>query len=226
MQELSAKELLKNLKFKSEEEIEQQIKLLTTRLEQSTLDLKTEKEILKDLKKLNNDKEEIKKYSTKMSDARKQRHVHEEFFLEKQKKHAEFTEIRDQEKLLMQKIDGIRSGEGTVDGFNAGAKVIELLKDKGQLVDLLKEKRAALQELNTTYRMQLGEYRSRAHLFPHLISLSSGLHVQVRMRCNLCVWCSNDRTGSISGCWLPTSESWAGLRAKSAGQRLLPGPIK
>jgi hypothetical protein len=154
----------KDLRFKSEEETDEAIRLLSHRLETSSLDLKTEKDILKDLKKLNGDKERIKQWEAQVDLVKANRFVHEDLFLQRQAKSAELGVRRAQEKALMARMDAIRSGEGVPDGFNAGARISALLDEKAGLVEELKGKRAELHAAVVAFKLRQAEHR---HPAPH-----------------------------------------------------------
>ena len=158
-QDSNAAKFRKELKFKSEEETDAAIKELSYRLETSSLDLKTEKEILRDLKKLNGDKDRIKEWAALVDDIKAKRFVHEDLYLQRQAKSAELNAVRDQEKAILAKMDAIRSGEGMPDGFNASARITALLDEKARLIEALKGKRGELQGANLAFKLRLGEYR-------------------------------------------------------------------
>jgi uncharacterized coiled-coil DUF342 family protein len=152
----------KELKFKSEEEIDAAIKQLSYRLETSSLDLKTEKDIVRDLQKLNGDKERVKEWSTQMDEIKTNRFMHEDLFLQRQAKSTQLNAVRDQEKALLARMDSIRSGEGMPDGFNASARITALLDEKAQMIEAIKAKRAELHSANVDFKRRLGEYRQVA----------------------------------------------------------------
>eukprot|EP00291_Cryptomonas_curvata_P006204 CAMPEP_0172183858 /NCGR_PEP_ID=MMETSP1050-20130122/19235_1 /TAXON_ID=233186 /ORGANISM="Cryptomonas curvata, Strain CCAP979/52" /LENGTH=490 /DNA_ID=CAMNT_0012857555 /DNA_START=59 /DNA_END=1528 /DNA_ORIENTATION=+ len=158
-QELTATKMRKDLRFKSEEETDDAIKQLSHRLETSSLDLKTEKDILKDLKKLNGDKDRIKEWEAQVDLAKANRFAHEDLFLQRQAKGAELSALRSQEKALMARMDAVRSGEGVPDGFNAGARITALLDEKARLVEELKRKRAELHAANVAFKLRQAEHR-------------------------------------------------------------------
>ena len=149
----------KDLRFRSEEETDEAIKQLSHRLETSSLDLKTEKDILRDLKKLNGDKERIKEWTAQVDLAKANRFAHEDLFLRRQAKGAELSALRSQERALQARMEAIRSGEGQPDGFNAGARITALLDEKARLVEELKRKRAELHAANVAFKLRQAEHR-------------------------------------------------------------------
>ena len=149
----------KELKYKSEEETDAAIKELSYRLETSSLDLKTEKDIVRDLQRLNGEKERIREWMAQVDEVKANRFVHEDVFLQRQAKGAELNAVRDQEKALLARMDAIRSGEGMPDGFNANARITALLDEKARLVDALKLKRGELNSANVDFKRRLAEYR-------------------------------------------------------------------
>eukprot|EP00292_Cryptomonas_paramecium_P005389 CAMPEP_0113689634 /NCGR_PEP_ID=MMETSP0038_2-20120614/17297_1 /TAXON_ID=2898 /ORGANISM="Cryptomonas paramecium" /LENGTH=419 /DNA_ID=CAMNT_0000610775 /DNA_START=22 /DNA_END=1278 /DNA_ORIENTATION=+ /assembly_acc=CAM_ASM_000170 len=155
----AAAKLRKELKFRTEEETDLAIQQLSIQLETSTLELKREKEIMKEMKKLNSDKEQIRQYHAILHESQAMRAGHEDLFLQRQAKSNELAVVREQERMVLSRMDDLRSGKGAPGGFNAFERTATLQDERTRLIQSIKEARAAQQELVVAFKLKQAEYR-------------------------------------------------------------------
>eukprot|EP00286_Rhodomonas_abbreviata_P003939 CAMPEP_0181344268 /NCGR_PEP_ID=MMETSP1101-20121128/32084_1 /TAXON_ID=46948 /ORGANISM="Rhodomonas abbreviata, Strain Caron Lab Isolate" /LENGTH=448 /DNA_ID=CAMNT_0023456063 /DNA_START=107 /DNA_END=1450 /DNA_ORIENTATION=- len=158
-QNLKAERLRKDLKYTDLDEIDRRVEELHKQQQTTTMDLKAEKDIVRDIKRLTADKEKVKEWEREREAIQAKRAAHDELFAARQAKGDEVTLIKEEEKEIVAALRGMRAGEGTPEGVNPSQRVKELLDEKAQVIETIKAARAALKEAHGEYRNKTSAYR-------------------------------------------------------------------
>ncbi len=165
LQELKSEKLRKDLPFGSIEEVEKRHSEITSCLETSCLDLKTEKEFLKELQTLSSSKGAILELCAQLEKVKLLREAHTELLNLRQKKVDELSALREEERRLIAKIESVKDGERSEEYSSVNSLITSILDEKAALVTSLKNKKVALQECVVNYKISVAEHR-----WEHIIS--------------------------------------------------------
>mmetsp|Transcript_95150 Transcript_95150/g.138953 ORF Transcript_95150/g.138953 Transcript_95150/m.138953 type:complete len:583 (-) Transcript_95150:577-2325(-) len=163
-----AQERIKMLKkqFKTTDAvaIDRMISEIQVRLETSSTDLKTEKDLVYQIKKLEADKSNIKGYEVELASVKGKEEQHEEMYQKLKIAKEGVQALRATEREMVQALDAAKAGavEGEVAGAevgNANLKIVELMNTKNDLVNANKEYRAGMKKLSVGLKITFAEYR-------------------------------------------------------------------
>ena len=178
MQEFKGEKLRKDLPFGTIEEVEKRHSEITSCLESSSLDLKSEKELLRELQSLSSTKVAIMEWIAQLEKVKLLREAYTKVFMLRQTKFDELAALREEEKKMIAKIESIKDGERSEEQSKVNALITAILDEKAALVTTLKNKKAALQECIINYKISVAEHRwalfSPSDREFQLIDLSTG----------------------------------------------------
>jgi len=158
-QNQKAEKLRKELKAQDASALDKMIEDLNMKLETSSVDLKTEKEMMRTIKQLTLDKQRIKDWDAEKSAVAQKQAQHDALYEQRQKKGDEVTQLKEAEKEMNAKLDAMRNGEGAPDGVNPATKVTELMDEKSKVIEGIKAKRQELKDLIVRFKTKASEYR-------------------------------------------------------------------
>uniref|UniRef100_A0A7S0N6J2 RRM domain-containing protein n=1 Tax=Cryptomonas curvata TaxID=233186 RepID=A0A7S0N6J2_9CRYP len=159
IQELKSDQLRKGLPFGTIEEVEKRHSEITTCLETSCLDLKTEKDLLKELQTLSSSKGAIVEWDAQLEKVKRLREAYTEILKLRQTKVDELSALREEERKLIAKIESVKDGERSDEHSQVNSLITTILDEKAALVTTLKNKKAALQECIVNYKISVAEHR-------------------------------------------------------------------
>jgi hypothetical protein len=159
MQESKSDKLRNELPFGTIEEVEKRHNEIASCLETSCLDLKKEKELLKELQMLSSSKGPIMDWNAQLEKLKLLREAHNKILNLRQSKIDELAALREEERNLIAKIECVNDGDRTDEVIKANSLITTILDEKAALVSSLKSKKAALQECVVNYKISVAEYR-------------------------------------------------------------------
>jgi len=134
-------------------------------LETSTLDLKTEKEKINEIKKLTAQKDTNKELEKEEAALKIKEEQHEEMFQKYKTSKDELAALRTEERAKVAALDAAKAGavvegEGEASEVgNANVKIQQILGNKAEIVQQNKAHRAAMKELSVKVKIKFAEYR-------------------------------------------------------------------
>jgi len=158
-QELKIESMRKELPFASEDEVEHRKKEISAALELCSLDIKTEKSLLNELRSLSISRAGIEALSLELESGCALRDAHNKISTARQAKIEEIAVLRDEEKALLSKIESLRDGERSNEILKTSSLITSILDEKAAIVSTLKAKRASLQEAVIKYKISVAEHR-------------------------------------------------------------------
>mmetsp|Transcript_9153 Transcript_9153/g.20993 ORF Transcript_9153/g.20993 Transcript_9153/m.20993 type:complete len:554 (-) Transcript_9153:83-1744(-) len=159
LNEARVQKMRKELRSVDVMEIDQMIADLNTKLETSTNDLKTEKEIIREIKKLTGDKERIKEWKAERDAVAEKKKEIDDLYNLRKSKTENFNALREKEKELVARLESLRSGDGVPDGVNPSQKVTELLGEKAKVIEEIKANRQSINNAHVSFKIKMAEYR-------------------------------------------------------------------
>ena len=132
---------------------------MTTKLETSSMDLKSEKALVFEIKKVTAQKEQLKEWEEIKAKIETRKEAHEELYKKRQEVGEKLTASRDAEKVITAKLDAFKTGEGFAEGVAPHAKMMNLMDSKTKVIDGIKAKRGELKEMSTQFKLKIAEYR-------------------------------------------------------------------
>jgi len=156
--------LKKQFKTTDAAAIDRMISEIQVRLETSSTDLKTEKDLVYQIKKLEADKCNIKGYEVELANVKSKEEQHEEMYQKLKIAKEGVSALRVTERDMVQKLDAAKAGavEGEADSAdvgNANNKIVELMAARNELVGVNKEHRAGMKKLSVQLKITFAEYR-------------------------------------------------------------------
>jgi hypothetical protein len=132
---------------------------MTTKLETSSMDLKSEKALVFEIKKVTAQKEQLKEWEEIKAKIESRKEAHEELYKKRQEVGEKLTASRDAEKVITAKLDAFKTGEGFAEGVAPHTKMMNLMDQKTKVIDGIKAKRGELREISTQFKLKIAEYR-------------------------------------------------------------------
>ena len=154
-----ASKLRKELRITDSSKIDEAIKEMTTKLETSSMDLKSEKALVFEIKKVTAQKEQLKEWEEIKAKIESRKEAHEELYKKRQEVGEKLTASRDAEKVITAKLDAFKTGEGFAEGVGPHTKMMNLMDSKTKVIDGIKAKRGELKEMSTQFKLKIAEYR-------------------------------------------------------------------
>jgi len=139
--------------------LDAQIAEMNQKLETSSMDLKSEKELMQTIKKRTAQKDQIKAFLAEQAKVAARKEHHEELYKKRQAVGEQLTKLREDEKAISQKLEAMRNGEGTPDGMSPHNKLMELMDQKSKVYEGMKAKRAEVKKSYVAYKVRVAEYR-------------------------------------------------------------------
>ena len=144
--------------------IDARIAEIQRELETSTLDLKTEKEKIAEIKKLSAQKDTNKELEKEEVALKAKGEQHDEMFLKYKTAKDELAALRTEERAKKAALDAAKAGAVEGEGAssevgNANAKIQKILGDKAEMVQQNKAHRAAMKDLSVQLKIKFAEYR-------------------------------------------------------------------
>mmetsp|Transcript_5608 Transcript_5608/g.13615 ORF Transcript_5608/g.13615 Transcript_5608/m.13615 type:complete len:571 (-) Transcript_5608:126-1838(-) len=140
-------------------EIDSLIAAINYKLESSSMDLKTEKEQIREMKKLSESKAKVSEYEAEKNAASAAREKHDALYVSKQAAQVVINELRDQDKVIAEKLDAFRTAEGPDGSANPSVRITELLDEKAKVIAGIKEIRGQIKDVNISYKIMVAEHR-------------------------------------------------------------------
>jgi len=144
--------------------IDAKIGQIQRRLETETTDLKTEKDLVYQIKKLSGQKDSIKELVAEQAKVKEKEEAHQEMYLKFKAKKDELAALRAVErekttKLEEKKACAVKGEEAADAKVNANARIVELLALKGDVINENKQLRAGIKELSVALKIKVAEFR-------------------------------------------------------------------
>jgi hypothetical protein len=169
MQELIGDQLRKDLPFGTIEEVEKRHIEISSSLETSCLDLKTEKELLKELQILSSTKGAIVVWNEQLDKVKLLRDAQSKVLNRRQSKVDELAALREEERKLIAKIESVKDGERSEEAIKVNSLITTILDEKAALVSALKSKKAALQACIVNFKISVAEHRWEQNFRPKML---------------------------------------------------------
>jgi chromosome segregation ATPase len=139
--------------------IDAEIASIQKQLETSTLDLKTEKEKVHEIKKLTAQKDSIKELDAAHAALKAQEEQHEAMYRKYKAAKEEVQALRVTERDMVAKLDAAKAGavegdESAAAAGNANSKIEELMGEKAKLIESNKEARSEMKNLSTNLKIR------------------------------------------------------------------------
>jgi hypothetical protein len=144
--------------------IDAKIGQIQRRLETETTDLKTEKDLVYQIKKLSGQKDGIKELAAEQAKVKEKEAAHQEMYLKFKAKKDELAALRAIERQKTTELEAAKAGavvgEDAADAKgNANARIVELLALKGDVIKENKQLRAGMRELSVALKIKVAEFR-------------------------------------------------------------------
>lgn len=132
--ETQAAKLRKELKVQDSAQIDKVIKEMTEKLETSSMDLKSEKTLVNEIKNITAQKEQLKEWEEVKAKIEARKQANDVLYKKRQEVGEKLTASREAEKAINVKLDSFKSGDGTADGVAPHTKMMELMDQKTKVI--------------------------------------------------------------------------------------------